>query len=119
MSDNKCNLCKKCVGICRKIVGRNAISYVEDEKGEASIVFSQDKCIACGSCCFICDSGAVTMKDNGDTRIIDAPSGEMVFNMSRCKNCGDYWIPFQQLEYMTTEANLPIEAFDLCHDCRE
>ena len=119
MNDNKCTLCKKCVGICRKIVGRAAISYVEGEKGNASIVFSPEKCIACGSCSFICDKGAVIMQDSGDSRIITTPSGEMVFSMSQCKNCGDYWIPIRQLEYMAREANLPIEAFDLCPDCRD
>ncbi len=119
MSDNKCTLCKKCIGICHKTVGRAAISYVEDDKGNASVVFSPETCIACGSCCYICDSGAVIMIDEGDTRTISAPSGDMVFKMSQCKACGDYWIPQKQLEYMAKEANLPLEAFDLCPDCRD
>ena len=74
MGDKKCDLCKKCIGICRKTVGRAAISYVEDEKGNASVVFSPETCIACGSCSYICDSGAVTMIDSGDTRIISTPA---------------------------------------------
>ena len=119
MGDNKCDLCKKCVGICRKTVGRAAISYVEDEKGNASIVFSSENCIACGSCCYICDKGAVTMIDSGDNRIMKAPSGDMVFKMSRCKACGDYWIPVKQLGFMAKEAGLPLDAFDLCPDCRD
>ncbi len=119
MGDNKCDLCKKCLGICRKTVGREAISYVEDDKGNASMVFSPEKCIACGSCCYICDRGALTMIDNDGSRTISAPSGDMVFKMSRCKSCGGYWIPVKQLEFMAEAAKLPLDAFNLCPDCRD
>ena len=117
MSGNKCNLCRKCVGICRKTVGREAISYI-DEDGNARVVFSPEKCIACGSCAFICDTGAVTMEDNGDERIITTPSGIMRFKMKKCTKCGDYWAPEKQVEFMAQQANLPLEMFDLCPDCR-
>lgn len=119
MKEKKCDLCRKCVGICRKTVGMAAISYVEQDNGEASIVFSSDKCIACGSCAYICDTGAVTMEDIGDKRIIITPSGKMEFSLKQCKSCGDYWAPQKQIEYMAQKANLPLELFDLCPDCRD
>jgi hypothetical protein len=59
------------------------------------------------------------MIDSGDTRIISAPSGDIVFKMSRCQSCGDYWIPLKQLEFMAEETKLPLSTFELCPDCRE
>ena len=70
MKEKECNLCRKCVGICRKTVGLAAISYVESDDGKASIEFDFDKCIACGSCAYICDIGVLTLTDTGDTNSI-------------------------------------------------
>lgn len=119
MKVKECTLCRKCVGICRKTVGMEAISYVENENGDAAIVFSQDKCIACGSCVYICDEGAVIMADDGDKRIMLTPSGRMEFKLKQCSKCNDYWIPEKQLEYMTQKTNIPLKMFDLCPDCRD
>jgi len=117
MKVKECTLCRKCVGICRKTVGLEAISYVENENGDAAIVFSPDKCIACGSCVYICDEGAVIIADDGDKRIM--PSGRMEFKLKQCSKCNDYWIPEKQLEYMTQKTNIPLKMFDLCPDCRD
>jgi len=119
MKANECTLCRKCVGICRKTVGMAAISYVENESGDAEIVFSHDKCIACGSCVYICDDGAVTMADVGDKRIMITPSGRMEFKLKQCRKCGDYWIPEKQLEYMAKKTSIPLESLELCLDCRD
>ncbi len=119
MKVKECTLCRKCVGICRKTVGMEAISYVENENGDAAIVFSPDKCIACGSCVYICDEGAVIMADDGDKRIMLTPSGRMEFKLKQCSKCNDYWIPEKQLEYMTQKTNIPLKMFDLCPDCRD
>ncbi len=119
MKENKCNLCRVCVGICRKTVGVAAINYIEQDNGEASIEFLADKCIACGSCAYICPTEAVTVEDIGDTRIITTPSGRMEFKLRQCKNCGSYWAPEKQLEYMAQKANLTLESFGLCLDCRD
>ena len=119
MKVNECTLCRKCVGICRKTVGMAAISYVENENGDAAIVFLPDKCIACGSCVYICDVCAVTMADVGDKRIMITPSGRMEFKLKQCRKCNDYWIPEKQLEYMAQKSNIPLESLELCPDCRD
>ena len=119
MEANICTLCRKCVGICRKTVGMEAISYVENENGSAEVVFSPDKCIACGSCAYICDAGAVTIKDIGGKRVMNTPSGRMEFKLKQCSKCGDYWIPEKQLEYMSEQANIPLESLEICPDCRD
>ncbi len=115
---DKCTLCRKCVGVCRKTVGREAIEFIESDNGEASVVFHQDKCIACGSCSYICSSGAIIFEDVGDTRVIITPSGRMEFKLRKCPKCGYYWAPEQQIKFMSEKANLLLSSFELCPDCR-
>ena len=119
MKANECTLCRKCVGICRKTVGMEAISYVKNEKGDAAVIFSPDKCIACGSCAYICDAGAVIVADSGDMRTMITPSGKIEFKLKQCKKCRDYWIPQKQIEFMMQKTGLPLDSFDLCPDCRD
>ena len=119
MIAGKCTLCRKCIGICRKTVGMAAISYVENENGDAAVIFSPDKCIACGSCVYICDEGAVKISDFGDKRVMFTPSGRMEFKLKRCCKCGDYWIPEKQLEYMSEKTNIPLKLLKICPDCRD
>ena len=115
---DKCTLCKKCVGVCRKTVGREAIEFVESDNGQASVIFNQDKCIACGSCSYICSSGAIIFEDVRDTRVIVTPSSRMEFKLIQCKKCGDYWIPEKQAKLMAEKAVVSIETYYLCPDCR-
>ncbi len=115
---DRCILCKKCVGICRKTVGREAISYVEDQNGNGSIVFDFDKCIVCGSCDYICADNAIIIEDIVDTRVMVTPSGRKEFKLKQCAKCGYYWAPEQQIKFMSEQANLPLSAFELCSDCR-
>ena len=119
MKEKECNLCRRCVGICRKTVGIGAISYIEADNDQALVEFAADRCIACGSCVYICDTGVLTLEDVGDTRIMTIPGGRMEFRLRQCRKCGSYWAPQRQLEYIAEKANLPREAFDLCLDCRE
>jgi ferredoxin len=115
----ECTLCRKCVGICRKTVGVEAISYIETGNGAARLEFNQAKCIACGSCVYICESGALTLEDDGDTRVITIPDGRMEFRLQKCRVCGSYWAPEKQLDYIASKAGLPRDTLDVCIDCRE
>jgi ferredoxin len=96
-----------------------AININKQESGDKSIEFMPEKCIACGSCVYICPKEAIEIEDIGDKRIITTPSGRMEFKLKQCQKCGDYWAPEKQVEYMAQEANLPLESFDLCPDCRD
>jgi len=115
----ECTLCRKCVGICRKTVGISAVTYTEMGDGTARVDFAEVKCIACGSCVYICDSGVLTLEDNGDVRVITIPNGRMEFRLQKCSVCGSYWAPEKQLDYIAAKSNLPRAAFDVCIDCRE
>ena len=119
MKENRCDFCSMCVGICRKTVGMAAIKITKQENGDKTIEFMPERCIACGSCAYICKNEAIKLEDIGDKRIITTPSGRMEFKMKQCRKCGDYWAPEKQVEYMAQKANLPMEFFDLCPDCRD
>jgi predicted molibdopterin-dependent oxidoreductase YjgC len=123
LEEKECILCQLCARTCREIVGASAISFISPglgrENNEAQIEVSQVKCIACGSCCYVCPTQAISMEDSGDTRTICTPSGQMEFKLKRCNNCGRYWAPEKQLEYMAEKSGLELAAFDLCTDCRD
>jgi NAD-dependent dihydropyrimidine dehydrogenase PreA subunit len=103
-------------------VGADAITFIarglERENKEAAVVWNQDKCIACGSCAYICPTQAVTMSDNQGMRVINTPSIKMEFKLKACTKCGNYYSAEKQLAYLAKTAKLPIEKFDLCPDCR-
>ena len=119
----ECILCRLCVRTCQEVVGAGAITFIaqglERENKEAAVVWNQDKCIACGSCAYICPTQAVTLNDNQGTRTICTPSIKMEFNLKACTKCGNFYAPEKQLAYMARTSHLPIEKFDLCLDCRD
>jgi ferredoxin len=110
------------VRACQEVVGAGAITFIarglERENKEATVVWTPDKCIACGSCAYICPTQAVTLNDNQGVRSINTPSVKMEFKLKACTQCGSYYAPEKQLAYMAKAAKLPIEKFDLCPDCR-
>jgi bidirectional [NiFe] hydrogenase diaphorase subunit len=120
---DECILCRLCVRTCQEVVGANAITFIaqglERENKEAAVVWDTEKCIACGSCAYICPTRAVTLNDNRGMRTINAPSVKMEFKLKACTKCGNFYAPEKQLAYMAKTAKLPIEKFDLCLDCRE
>ncbi len=123
LEEKECILCQLCTRACREIVGASAISFIaqglERKNSEALIEVSPARCIACGSCAYICPTGAISMADVGDTRVIITPSGRMEFKLRRCQKCGSYWTPEKQLEYIAEKAGSASETFDLCPDCRD
>ena len=123
MPHQECILCQLCTRSCHEVVGVNAISFIacgrERENADARVVWSNERCIACGSCAYICPTQAVTLEDNGGVRILNTPSGRMEFKLKACTKCGNYYAPEKQLEYMSRVSGIPLEKFDLCLDCRE
>jgi bidirectional [NiFe] hydrogenase diaphorase subunit len=117
----ECILCQLCTRTCHEVTAAGAITFVNqglNQPGPAHVVFDERRCIACGSCAFICPTGAVTMQDHRDMRVISTPSGKMEFKRKACTKCGLYYAPEKQLEYLARRSGLPLEKFDLCPDCR-
>ncbi len=120
--NGKCILCALCVRVCHETVGASAISLVNrgvDRKVATPFHDFSEACIACGSCAFVCPTGAISVEDAGDTRVISMPDVSMEFKLKQCSGCGRYWAPERQLEFMRKQAGLPGDAYEKCPDCRD
>lgn len=114
-----CILCGLCARVCEQVVGVSAISLVNRgiTKWAASPFFEAAlDCIGCGSCFYVCPTGAIKMEDKGNTRYIH--NWHVKFKLKKCKSCGNYWAPEKQLEYISKKWNIPSDYFEVCPNCK-
>ena len=119
LEDNDCIVCGLCVRACEQVVEVSAISLVNrgiTKEPASPFLEPATACIGCGSCYYICPTGAIKMEDKGDTRIIY--NWKVEFKLKRCKVCGNYWAPERQLDYIRKKWGLPDDFFDICPTCR-
>jgi bidirectional [NiFe] hydrogenase diaphorase subunit len=120
--NRKCILCALCNRVCREVVGVSAISLanrgVERRMTTPFNDFSE-ACIGCGSCAYVCPTGAITVEDVGDTRTVTMPHVTMEFKLKKCARCGKYWAPQRQLDYIAKISGLSPRDFEVCPDCRD
>ncbi len=119
LEDNDCIVCGLCVRTCEQVVGVSAISLVNrgiTKEPASPFLEPATACIGCGSCYYICPTGAIKMEDRGDTRILY--NWKVEFKLKKCKVCGNYWAPEKQLEYIRKKWGLPEEFFDICPTCK-
>lgn len=119
LEDHDCIVCGLCVRVCEQIVGVSAISLVSrgvDKHPAPPFHEPATACIGCGSCYYVCPTGAIKMEDRGDTRLIH--NWKVEFKLKKCKVCGNYWAPEKQLDYIIKRWNLPEDFFDICPTCK-
>jgi bidirectional [NiFe] hydrogenase diaphorase subunit len=119
LEDHDCIVCGLCCRTCEEVVGVSAISLVNrgiTKEPASPFLEPAGDCIGCGSCYYICPTGAIKMEDRGDTRIIY--NWKVEFKLKKCKICGNYWAPEKQLEYIRKKWNLPEDFFDICPTCK-
>ena len=117
-----CVLCGLCTRVCAEVVGASAISLVNrGTEREVALPFYDEagSCIACGSCAYICPTGAITLVDTDTKRIISWPKGTVDFPLKACSRCGIHYAPVKQVEFMAQKAGLSLTEFELCPDCRK
>ena len=115
-----CIVCGLCVRTCAQVVGVSAISLVNRgiHKVPAPPYLERAKsCIGCGSCFYVCPTGAIKMEDKNGVRRI--PNWNVEFKLKRCNVCGIPWAPELQLEYIRKKWDLPIGFFDTCPNCKK
>jgi len=121
--NKKCILCALCARVCREVVGVSAISLAKrGVNRQLSTPFNVDyaeACIGCGSCAYVCPTGAISSEDIGDRRIISWPHNQMEFKLRKCKVCGKYWAPQKQIEYVARISGTAVRDYEVCPDCRE
>lgn len=116
---NDCIVCGLCVRACEQVVGVSAISLVNRgiSKEPAPPFLEKSKaCIGCGSCFYVCPTGAVKMEDKNGVRRIQ--NWKVEFKLKKCSKCGIQWAPEAQLEYIRKKWDLPADFFEICPNCR-
>jgi len=115
----KCILCRQCVEVCEQVVGVSAIGFLNrgaDKSVGTPFMEPSGVCIGCGACAYVCPTGHITMEesDGGEERVIWGKT----FKMVACKECGRYFAPQEQLEYIGKKTGVPLDTLYTCVNCR-
>lgn len=114
---DRCILCGLCVRTCREVVGVEAIGFsrrgVTKDVG-APFVEPSQACIGCGACYFVCPTKAIELEEEKDERSI----WDRTFKMQDCSECGKYFAPIFQLEWISRKTGVPVKDLKICQDCR-
>jgi NADH dehydrogenase/NADH:ubiquinone oxidoreductase subunit G len=111
-----CILCGLCVRLCASAIGAEALTFSGrgDQKGLGTPYADPSACVGCGSCAEVCPTDAVPVERGlGTIRI-----WERNFTLERCKECGAFTLPSEQIDLLVSRTRLTRDYFELCDECR-
>lgn len=113
-----CILCGLCVRICRDLVGAAAISFIDrgaDRVVGAPFWLQSETCIGCAACAAVCPTGAVSVEDVGDQRVLR--TWNTTVPLHNCPECGRPYAP-EPMSFLTERVPVSAELWGLCPKCR-
>ena len=86
-----CIRCRLCIGVCREVVGADALKMVK-RNGRSYVVPIEGRCIGGATCVNICPTGAIKVEDRDNVRTLSI-RGEIIGRhpLERCEGCGKYF----------------------------
>ena len=122
VEESECIGCGRCYKVCSEVVERKCIDMsvggLSNMNEKLSVKWNFDNCIACGACAYVCPTHAVSIHDEDGVRTMITPNAKREFSMKKCSECGKYYAPNVQIEWMKEKTGLPDDKFDRCMDCR-
>ncbi|MBA3051518.1 MAG: 2Fe-2S iron-sulfur cluster-binding protein [Candidatus Omnitrophota bacterium] len=118
---DNCIRCGLCIRVCKELIGREAIGFVNRGRAripETPFLDENPACMACGACAYLCPTGRIKVKD-GKAREIEVWHKKE--ELAACNKCGEKYASLKQVE----EAKKKIkndklnEILNLCPACRK